>query len=320
MTALNKVCFIADWHIKLKTKGVPDSWAKDRFFKVCNAIEDTLQGYECDALIVGGDTFDRLPTLEELALFMDFFENVSVPTYIIDGNHEATKKGQTFLSIIKGLVKNPNVEFVLDYKSIVGIDFIPYCKLKDFATKGYDGFTNKVLVTHVRGEIPPHVHPEVPLELFGRWQVVLAGDLHSHSNSQRNIIYPGSPVTTSFHREVVKTGCIILDVNLLKYEWVEFNVPQLIRKTVRAGDPMPETEWHHTIYEVEGDMHELATLKDSSVLDKKVVKRSSDATLILSPEMSIETELREYLTYILELPESTIAEVVTLYHDNFKTT
>ena len=47
------------------------------------------------------------------------------------------------------------------------------------------------LFTHVRGEIPPHVKPEVDLDRFEDFPIVFAGDLHAHSNSQRNIVYPG---------------------------------------------------------------------------------------------------------------------------------
>ena len=53
-------------------------------------------------------------------------------------------------------------------------------------------------------------------------------------------------------------------------------------------------------------------------MDKKVAKRSVDTTLILSPEMSIEQEVTEYLTFILELPQETVEKVLKTYHDNIK--
>ena len=71
--------------------------------------------------------------------------------------------------------------------------------------------TSKPLFTHVRGEIPPHVKPEVELDRFEDFPVVFAGDLHAHSNTQKNIVYPGSPMTTSFHRKEVKTGYILIN-------------------------------------------------------------------------------------------------------------
>ena len=170
----------------------------------------------------------------------------------------------------------------------------------------------------VRGNIPPHVKSEIDLSLLSRWKTVLAGDLHSYENSQENILYPGSPVTTSFHRKKVDTGVIIFDTDTHTHQWIKLDLPQLLRKTIKAGDPMPEDLPHHTIYEVEGDMAELASMSEHGLLDKKIVKRSTDAALILEPDMSIEQEIAEYLEFILELPDETIEKTLKVYHDNIK--
>ena len=63
---------------------------------------------------------------------------------------------------------------------------------------------------------------------------------------------------------------------------------------------MIPSEFHHTIYELEGDIQDLSKV-NSDLLDKKVVKRSTEATLVLDKEMSVSEELAEYLEYILEL-------------------
>ena len=242
---------------------------------------------------------------------------------MIDGNHEATKKGATFFSQLKFVSNsiNPLVEIIDDYFSAGGVvDFIPYCKLKDFEKNGYP-FSNKLLVTHVRGEIPPHVKPEVDLYIFSSWQVVLAGDLHSYDNCQRNILYPGSPVTTSFHRNVVDTGVIMFDTNTMGHEWIKLELPQLLRQTIKAGDPMPATDYHHTIYEVEGDMAELSNMEDNVLLDKKVVKREVDTALILDPEMTLAAEVNEYLRYILQLNDDAVEKALkelSNYADKFE--
>jgi GR25 family glycosyltransferase involved in LPS biosynthesis len=125
-----------------------------------------------------------------------------------------------------------------------------------------------------------------------------------------------SPITTSFHRKKVDTGVIVFDTGTHAHEWVKLDLPQLLRKTIKAGDPMPEDPPHHTIYEVEGDMNELANMAEHGLLDKKIVKRSTDAALILEPEMTIEQEISEYLEFILELPEETIEKALKLYHDS----
>lgn len=309
-----KILFTADVHIKLGQKNVPVDWAKNRFSLFIEQFAEMQK--QADIVIVGGDVFDRLPTMDEVELYFDFVESFKKPTIIYPGNHEMIKKDTTFLTNLKKATNrlNPLVTMCDEIRSdLLGgdIDIIPYNHLKSWAENYQDyDFNGRILCTHVRGEIPPHVKPEVPLELFNRWEIVLAGDLHSYENSQRNILYPGSPYTTSFHRNTVDTGAILLDADTLQHEWLKFKLPQLIRKTVGVNDPKPPTDFDHTIYQVEGDMQELGELEDSDLIDRKVLKRDTDSALILDSEMSLSEEVKEYLMYILELPENTITAVL----------
>ena len=301
-----KILFSADIHLKLGQKNVPVEWAKNRFYGFFSQLHK-LEA-RADLLILGGDIFDKLPNMEELELYYDLVEGIGIPCIIIPGNHEALKKNTTFLSYLRKVTSriNPKVDILDDFTTIHGIDFIPYNKLKE----PWPDFKSKILVSHFRADIPPHVKAEIDLETLNKWQLVLAGDLHSYSNSQRNILYPGSPVTTSFHRNHVDTGVLLVDSETLEHEWIKLELPQLIRKTIRAGEPMPATDYDHTIYEVEGDMAELSTLENSELLDKKVVKRETDTALILDAEMSLAEEVEEYIRYILQLPEETVASVI----------
>ena len=304
-----KVLFTADVHIKLGQKNVPVNWAKNRYNMLWSQLQ-TLQS-ECDLFVIGGDVFDKLPNMEELETYFDLVNSCTIETIIYAGNHEAVKKDTTFLSNLKQVTNrlNPLVTVIDDYCKVENMDFIPYNKLKEFEKNPFE-ICGDICFTHVRGEIPPHVKPEMDLTLFDRWKIVLAGDLHSYENCQRNIVYPGSPVTTSFHRNNVDTGVVILDSNTLEHEWRKLQLPQLIRKTVSVEDPKPATDYDHTIYQVEGDMQELGELEDSDLIDRKVIKRDTDSALILDPEMSMAEEVKEYLTYILELPETTIENVL----------
>ena len=302
-----KILFTADIHIKLGAKNVPVSWAKNRYNLLWS--EFVAHQQKADIFVIGGDVFDKLPNMEELEVYFDLVNHCNIPTIIYSGNHEAVKKNTTFMSnLVKVTNKmNKNVVIIDDYYSVWGIDFVPYNKLKEFEQGKHpwpDG--GKILCTHVRGEIPPHVQPEVNLDIFKPWQIVLAGDLHSYENSQRNIVYPGSPVTTSFHRNTVDTGIVLLDGATLNHTWIKLEVPQLIRQTVGVNDPKPPTPYHHTIYQVEGDMQELVQLEDSDLIDRKVIKREVDTKLILDSEMSLLEEVTEYLRYILQLPDNTI--------------
>ena len=310
------ILFTADWHIKLGQKNVPVSWALNRynlFFEQIYELEE-----QCDMHIIGGDLFDRLPNMEELALYFQFIRKVKIPTVIYDGNHEATKKNKTFFSQLKEATRDINpLVHVVDISYVdedLGYGILPYA---DLHRKGsIEQFnTNQPLFTHVRGEIPPHVKPEVDLSRFEDFPVVFSGDLHSHSNSQLNIVYPGSPMTTSFHRSLVKTGYLLINEQDWSWMWEEFRLPQLLRKTVSSKEEMIPSDFHHTIYEVEGDIQDLATVENSELLDKKVVKRKSEAALIIDKDMSIEDELVEYLTYILEISDDKIPDIIGTYND-----
>ena len=310
------ILFTADWHIKLGQKNVPVAWALNRynmFFKQIHELEK-----QCNMHIIGGDLFDRLPNMEELELYFTFIRRVQIPTIIFDGNHEATKKNKTFFTQLKQVSRdiNPLVQ-VVDISFIdedMGFGILPYADLhKKGSIEHFD--TSKPLFTHVRGEIPPHVKPEVDLDRFEDFPVVFAGDLHAHSNTQRNIVYPGSPMTTSFHRNEVSTGYLLINPNDWSWRWDPFDLPQLIRKTVQSTEDMIPTEYHHTIYEIEGDIQQLAEVANSELLDKKVVKRSSEATLVIEKDMSIQDELAEYLMYILEINEDRIPQIIGLFND-----
>lgn len=309
------ILFTADWHIKLGQKNVPVKWAVARYRSLFEQIHNLEQ--KCTLHIIGGDVFDRLPSMEELELFVEFVAGVTIPTIIYDGNHEATRKNKTFLSTLKRACEliNPKVSIVTETTEYDNFVILPYADLhKKGSIEKLN--SNLPLFTHVRGEIPPHVKPEIDLDRLDKFPVVFAGDLHAHSNTQRNIVYPGSPLTTSFHRSEVGTGYILIEPVKFHWKWESFQLPQLIRKTVASPEDMIATDYHHTIYELEGDMQDLAEATNSELLDKKVIKRKSEATLILNPEMTIQEELIEYLLYILELDEQKVQNIVGVFNDH----
>ena len=310
------ILFTADWHIKLGQKNVPIPWACTRYKLFFQQLEDVVMENNVSLHIIGGDLFDRVPSMDELTLYFDFVKNVKCRTIIFAGNHEATRKNKTFFTNLKRVTEelNPHVKVITDTYYEDDWAILPYADLhKKNSIEDIDDV--EYLFTHVRGEIPPHVTPEVDLERFDKFKTVFAGDLHAHENTQRNIVYPGSPMTTSFHRNIVKTGYLLIEDDW-SWTWHEFDLPQLLRKTVSSTEDMVQTEWHHTIYEVEGDVSDLSGVKNSDLLDKKVIKRKTEATLILDKEMTIEEELGEYLSYILELDETKVKKIIGVFSDN----
>ena len=59
-------------------------------------------------------------------------------------------------------------------------------------------------------------------------------------------------------------------------------------------------------------------LKNKTSKYANVVKRKTEATLLLDNDMSMEEELAEYLSYILELKEGTVKQIIGIFHDYSK--
>ncbi len=225
-----KLLFCADEHVLLRRKKVPAEFELNRYKLLFSKLLELSNDH--DIVVHGGDMFDRQPTISEVALVVDYLNNQIRPTYIIDGNHEATKKGESFLTELSVLVTNPLVHIITEVGTVdvtgAIIGFVPYKCLKTFTGKE---IAADILITHVRGEIPPHVKPEVDLSVFSKFPLVLAGDLHSHSNSQLNIVYPGSPLTTSFYRNKPTKGVLSVDCSTREYKFIDLKLPALLRVT-----------------------------------------------------------------------------------------
>ena len=310
-----KILFTADWHIKLGQKNVPIDWQIDRY----QLLVTKLNEIRADLMIIGGDIFDRIPSIDELNLYFSMVGRFNKPTFIYSGNHEAVSKITTFLTKLKDVTEavNSKVYIVDNYTSYSHGEFeiLPYNHLKLFASTPQEYTQNApILFTHVRGEIPPHVTSEIPLQLFDRWSNVFAGDLHSHTNSQRNIVYPGSPLTISFHRNPVETGYILVDTITKEWEWHKLILPQLLRQTITDPKLMKSDGFNHTIFEVEGNITELAKIENHDLLDKKVISTITESKLALHKDMTVIEELHLFLKEILKLKEEEITDILDTYH------
>ena len=311
-----RVLFTADLHIRIGQKNIPRKWALKQYEIMFSEIDRVFNEQNCTIEVHGGDIFDKVPTMEELSVYIGYlWQDAERMRVVYDGNHEATKKSKTFMEYLHPMLpKGTSLYTEYENDPFVKWDILPYADLQKL-----DKIKpcNPILLTHVRGEIPPHVKPEVDLSLFDRWEIVFAGDLHAHSNTQRNIVYPGSPRTVSFHRNEVELGVIVFDTdNPSDWSWHKINVPQLIRKTVDNPDDMIKTEFNHTIYELTGNVLDLAKIdKNSELLDKKIIQNEELATLNLT-NMTIEEEVEKYLREILVLEEDKIKEVMEVLYAN----
>lgn len=313
-----KILFTQDWHLKLDVQKVPNHWQIARYYQM---VDELNQVPDIDELIIGGDLLDTAkPSTDEIELMFALLARLKHKTKIYSGNHELTnKKGVGKYSCLQNFQDevsrgNPLVEVVRSYRS------------EQFDIVGYEEVSNKKLqltpvsklcFTHVRGEIPPHVKWEIDPQFFNHYDLVVTGDLHSHENTQGKFIYPGSPLTTSFHRtRATGNGYLIVDTDLLTWEWFSLaHLPQLMRKTVASLEEMVETKHDWSIYEVETNVLGSKDIKKTQLLDKKIVTGfAKDAVLNLQgTPMSLEMQM--FLTDIAKLPRQDVDRLVTQFND-----
>ena len=103
-------------------------------------------------------------------------------------------------------------------------------------------------------------------------------------------------MTTQFHRTLVETGYIIIHED--SWEWNKFDLPQLLRKTVTSEEEMVPTDYHHTIYELEGDMADLSAVANTELLDKKIATQPVENSKLDLKNKSLIEELELYLNFI----------------------
>ena len=144
--------------------------------------------------------------------------------------------------------------------------------------------------------------------------------MHSYANSQLNILYPGSPLSITFHRNEISNGVILFDTETHKHEWIDLELPQLIRKTVDDEKHIIKTEYNHTIYEITGNILDLSGVDTSSdLVDKKIISKRTDTTLDLKNK-STEEELELYFREVVKLSKEDITDTMRVFNDYYKAT
>ena len=303
-----KILHSADWHILLHKKKVPYKWQVNRFktmFRKLLALEQ-----QCDVHIISGDVFDKKPEPDEVCLFLSYINSVNIPTYIIPGNHEATKKGETFLEhfTLENAITNSNVHLITKNKRVqegsAFFQFFPYGEMQidNLPTKKHE---KDILVTHIRGEVPPHITPEYDFEKLRPWNLILLGDLHfAHKYLDYPAYYPGSPLNVTFDRDDKrKYGINIITVYTskeftFKVDFIDLKLPKLLRKTISVNDDMKSDSINYIIYEVTGSIDELSKIENSELLDKKIASQPIENSKLNLKNKSLIEELELYLNFI----------------------
>lgn len=311
-----KILSVADIHINLHKKKIPYTWQYNRF----KALFDSLLKLESDTdvTVISGDIFDKKPEPDEICLFLDYANSVKNPTIAIPGNHEATSKGKTFLEHFhrEHAINNSNFHLFTENSRIElggqGFQLFPYgaVQTKTIPTP----VQGDILVTHIRGEVPPHITPEFDFEKLRPWKLILLGDLHfNHKYKDFPAYYPGSPINTTFDRdEKRKYGVDIIDFTSIddySVSFVDLKLPKLVRRTAKVGQELKGDSVNHVIYELKGSIDELSRVKNHELLDKKIAEKPVETSKLELFDLSLYEELYKYLDYIkIENKESVLEQ------------
>jgi len=303
-----KILHSADWHILLHKKKVPYKWQVNRFKTFFNKLIELEK--QCEVHIIAGDIFDKKPEPDEVCLFLSYINSVTIPTYIIPGNHEATRKGETFLEHFtqENAIKNSNVHLITKNKRVqegsAYFQFFPYGEMQ-IDNLPIIQHEKDILVTHIRGEVPPHITPEYDFEKLRPWKLILLGDLHfAHKYLDYPAYYPGSPLNVTFDRDEkrqygVNIVTLIAD-SYFKYkvDFVDLKLPKLVRKTIKVSGEMKKDTVNHVLYEVTGSIDELSKIENSELLDKKIATQPVEDSKLDLKNKSLIEELELYLKFI----------------------
>ena len=299
-----KILHSADWHINLHKKKVPAEWSASRFRLFFEEIHKLEESH--DIHIISGDIFDRKPEPDEICLFLRFANATKIRTYIIPGNHEATKKGETFFEYFHEdyAITNPNVVLITKNQRETyngqQFYFFPYGEMQKDNLLAYE--EGEIMVTHIRGEVPPHITPEYDFEKLRPWKLILLGDIHfPHQYLDYPAWYSGSPMNVNFDRDDSRDyGVNSIDFNSIDDYTVKFmplQLPRLIRRTLEVGEEMKADKTNHIIYEVTGSVDQLSKVQNSELLDKKIALKPAENSKLELKNMNLIEELRAYLEY-----------------------
>ena len=143
-----KVLFTADLHIRIGQKNIPREWALKQYEIMFNEIDRVFKEQECELEVHGGDIFDKVPTMEELSVYIGhLWRDAERNRVIYDGNHEATKKGDTFFKYLAPMIPKNTMIYWEWVTHPWGFQIIPYTvlhKLKSIPSTQPILFTQKM--------------------------------------------------------------------------------------------------------------------------------------------------------------------------------
>lgn len=308
--------FTADWHIKSKLKDVPAHWLYTRLTEFFEWLEKTRVDTGAEALVIGGDIFDSVPSIFELSQFSRLFSMTNFSEYVFyPGNHEMQNKKKSFYQDFHTIFASPNRVFVYEDMAMWN-DWliIPYPLIKHITV-----ISNKLVMSHVRCASDKGLYDaEIDFSIFNSCKTVLLGDIHVARLVYSNIWYPGSPYDTSFGRiPLPNHGIIFVDPNGI---------------CTQIDRPMPYKRLIHMECTLEKYEQVKNKIKNSDNIFEVIVSTTGDTAIISDdprvrfkpvlnesdlPDISgnIEEDMHKYLVEYIKLTPDRATSVLSKYKE-----
>ena len=306
--------YTADWHIKTKFREVPISWLSDRFLEWLVFLENERKRLNTDTLVIGGDLFDKIPTMFDMALFatIDYATNFN-EIMIYPGNHEMLSKKNSFYTYLEKIF--PQFTWITEPQQWRDWWVIPYPDIKQVGP-----LNKEKVMSHVRCASDRGLYDaEIDFSIFDNCDAVLLGDIHEHRVISDKIKYPGAPYDTTFTRLPLRNRYYFYvdgdSVLVCKRAGNSFKrlikVDTTIEHYNNVRDKVKNSKHYYDIQIIVDSMDELDSMKGQDMV--KVKLRETDDTY--EDADTIEEEMYNYLVQVLGMDNSAATQVMTVYKE-----
>ena len=222
MSKYTTLC-LADLHLKDLSHSAYGIWQYKMFLYSFKSIVKIIEKSKITKLVLSGDVFDVPPkgnSLELFAKFMNLLKPYNLKIIALDGNHclLSSSGRRYYLESMKEYFK---INYGIEVKEYEQEGDVLYCSHKHI-NKLEKIKPLKLVYSHFRSNISPTVDEIDVTAINKNVQLLIAGDIH-HRNQNKNIVYTGAPIDTSFDSnndlESHTPSVLLLNEETLEWKW-----------------------------------------------------------------------------------------------------
>lgn len=303
----SKILLTGDFHVK---KGITTNIILDYL----DYLSQYCKENNIKTIIVLGDVFEKSSNIKNEAfipLFMKFFQmkEEGIHFTFVLGNHDIYNVNndsivETFKPIgkvVKGAEYNPGIN---------NFSYLAYTK-KEEDIQNYEG----ILFTHIpiadfNFDNAYHSTEKHAFEkaLFSNYSLVFTGHFHRFQ-SQRNIVYVGSPIQLNYGEMGIDKGFVVLETDDNTWEFIQYkNAPTYVKIDIedfQSFDPRNKFVGVHITEKIENFIKLRKILIDKGAIEVRPFFEKKEELVLderkkIDSQSSIKDIIREYISKVKE--------------------